>query len=208
MLMNADIRRRVEILSSAERERRQAELAGLQAKIDADEKVEPIDAAIDTALRMLNERGIRHLPTGVALPGGDFPVSGVDDLVRRLRADHPFLTERWALRLVRAYGTEAAEILSGAQTASDLGRDAGRFEGAADDVRLMRRIRRDLQERDRDIASVLDQYERTVRPMHIEFVEPSKRLADVIIPRGGHNQVAIEMVTARISALLSEQSGG
>ncbi len=81
------------------------------------------------------------------------------------------------------------------------------FVDAADDVRLIRRIRRDLEERGRSIESVLDQYERNVRPMYIEFVEPSKRDADVIIPRGGHNRVAIEMVLARIrTLLLSEES--
>lgn len=78
------------------------------------------------------------------------------------------------------------------------------FVDAADDVRLMRRIRRDLFERGRSIESILDQYERTVRPMHLEFVEPSKRMADVIIPRGGHNRVAIEMVLSRIQALLEQ----
>ena len=70
------------------------------------------------------------------------------------------------------------------------------------DVRLIRRIRRDMQERGRTIDSILDQYENTVRPMHLEFVEPSKRRADVIIPRGGHNNVAIDMVIARIGTLL------
>ena len=78
------------------------------------------------------------------------------------------------------------------------------FVDAADDIRLMRRIRRDLFERGRSIESILDQYDRTVRPMHIEFVEPSKRLADIIIPRGGHNRVAIEMVLSRIQMLLEQ----
>ena len=72
----------------------------------------------------------------------------------------------------------------------------------ADDIRLMRRIRRDMQERERSIEGILRQYERTVRPMHLEFVEPSKREADIIIPRGGHNQVAIQMVMSRIQELL------
>jgi uridine kinase len=76
------------------------------------------------------------------------------------------------------------------------------FVDTADDVRLMRRIRRDMSERGRSIESILDQYERTVRPMHVEFVEPSKMGADVIIPRGGYNRVAIEMVLARVRALL------
>ncbi len=76
------------------------------------------------------------------------------------------------------------------------------YVDAPDDVRLIRRIRRDMEERGRTIESILAQYERTVRPMHLEFVEPSKRLADVIIPGGGYNQVAIDMVLARIAALL------
>ena len=59
-----------------------------------------------------------------------------------------------------------------------------------------------MVERGRSLNSVLEQYETTVRPMHIEFVEPSKRHADVIIPRGGHNEVAFEMVLARIRTML------
>ncbi len=81
------------------------------------------------------------------------------------------------------------------------------FVDTDDDIRLMRRIRRDLEERGRSIHAVLDQYERTVRPMHIEFVEPSKRRADVILPRGGHNKVAIDMVIARIETLLRLEEG-
>ena len=77
------------------------------------------------------------------------------------------------------------------------------FVDAPDDVRLIRRIYRDLHERGRSIESILAQYERTVRPMHLEFVEPSKRTADVIIPRGGHNEVAIDMVLARIRSLVT-----
>jgi uridine kinase len=76
------------------------------------------------------------------------------------------------------------------------------FVDAADDIRLLRRIKRDMEERGRTIETILDQYERTVRPMYIEFVEPSKRAADIIIPRGGHNRVAIEMVLSRIEVLL------
>ena len=72
------------------------------------------------------------------------------------------------------------------------------------DVRLVRRIRRDINERGRTIESVLEQYQKTVRPMHLEFVEPSKRYADVIIPEGGYNQVALDMVTARLDSLLRE----
>jgi uridine kinase len=71
------------------------------------------------------------------------------------------------------------------------------------DIRLIRRLRRDVEERGRTFKSVIDQYLRTVRPMHMEFVEPSKRYADVIIPEGGFNEVAIEMVAARIRGLLA-----
>lgn len=67
-----------------------------------------------------------------------------------------------------------------------------------DDVRLLRRLRRDITERGRSIEGVLDQYEKFVRPMHLEFVEPSKRYADIIIPHGGENQVALQMVNALI----------
>lgn len=70
------------------------------------------------------------------------------------------------------------------------------------DIRLIRRIRRDITERGRTIESVLTQYETTVRPMHLEFVEPIKRYADVIIPEGGYNVVALDMVIARIETML------
>lgn len=71
------------------------------------------------------------------------------------------------------------------------------------DVRLVRRIRRDLLERGRAVSDVLRQYMGTVRPMHLEFVEPSKRWADVIVPEGGENRVALEMVVARVEQLLA-----
>jgi uridine kinase len=70
------------------------------------------------------------------------------------------------------------------------------------DVRFIRRLHRDITERSRTTESVIKQYESTVRPMHLEFVEPSKRYADVIIPEGGHNVAALDMVVARIESLL------
>ena len=72
------------------------------------------------------------------------------------------------------------------------------FVDADADVRLIRRLRRDLVERGRPLEEILDQYLTTVQPMHLEFVEPSKRYADVIVPLGGHNEVAIEMIVAKI----------
>jgi len=74
------------------------------------------------------------------------------------------------------------------------------------DVRFIRRLRRDIEERGRSVESVCEQYLSTVRPMHLEFVEPSKRYADVIIPEGGFNEVAIEMVAARIRGMLEEHA--
>ncbi|HXO41962.1 MAG TPA: uridine kinase [Thermoanaerobaculia bacterium] len=70
------------------------------------------------------------------------------------------------------------------------------------DLRLIRRLGRDIAERGRSVKDVLRQYLETVRPMHLEFVEPSKRWADVIIPEGGENRVALEMVVARVEKLL------
>jgi uridine kinase len=73
------------------------------------------------------------------------------------------------------------------------------------DVRFIRRMTRDMNERGRSLESIVTQYLKTVRPMHLEFVEPSKRYADVIIPRGGMNQVALDMVVSRLVELLRQQ---
>ena len=76
------------------------------------------------------------------------------------------------------------------------------FVDTDDDVRLLRRIQRDISERKRDLNSVLLQYETFVRPMHLKFVEPSKRYADLIIPHGGKNEVAQEMLISMIQRQL------
>ncbi len=73
------------------------------------------------------------------------------------------------------------------------------------DIRLMRRIRRDLEQRGRSFSEVRKQYYDTVRPMHLAFVEPSKRYADIIIPEGGQNQIAIDMVVGRVRDYLRQQ---
>jgi uridine kinase len=75
------------------------------------------------------------------------------------------------------------------------------FVDADDDIRFIRRLKRDVAERGRTMESVIDQYQGTVKPMHLEFVEPSKRYADVIVPQGGHNTVAIEMLLTLIRSL-------
>jgi uridine kinase len=81
------------------------------------------------------------------------------------------------------------------------------FIDADPDVRFIRRLRRDLVERGRSVDSIIRQYEESVRPMHMQFVDPSKRHADVIIPEGGHNKVAIDLVKTKIRELLRERGG-
>lgn len=80
--------------------------------------------------------------------------------------------------------------------------DVKLFVDTDPDLRFIRRLQRDIAERGRTMDKVIQQYLTTVRPMHLEFVEPSKRYADVIIPEGGLNEVAMEMVIARIESLL------
>ena len=78
------------------------------------------------------------------------------------------------------------------------------FVDTDDDNRFIRRLQRDISARGRTVQSVIDQYLETVKPMHLEFVEPSKRYADVIIPRGGHNTVAIDMLLTLIRGLTAQ----
>jgi uridine kinase len=81
------------------------------------------------------------------------------------------------------------------------------FVDADADVRLIRRIKRDMAKRGRSLEEVLDQYLTTVQPMHLQFVESSKRYADIIVPRGGHNPVAVEMLVARVQGRLAAARG-
>jgi uridine kinase len=78
------------------------------------------------------------------------------------------------------------------------------FIDTAPDICFIRRLRRDIEERGRDVNSVIKQYMETVRPMYLQFVEPSKRHADIIIPQGGKNRVAIDILTTKIKSLLHE----
>jgi len=79
------------------------------------------------------------------------------------------------------------------------------FVDAPADERLVRRIKRDMAERDRSLQSVLSQYQDTVRPMHEQFVEPTKAYADIIIPRGGDNHVGIGILQSFLEKMLGEQ---
>lgn len=79
------------------------------------------------------------------------------------------------------------------------------FVDADDDDRLMRVMTRDIQERGRDMQAVIERYSRIVKPMYLQFIEPSKRYADIIIPQGGHNKVAIEIIAATIEKALKQK---
>ena len=76
------------------------------------------------------------------------------------------------------------------------------FMETALDICLIRRLKRDIKDRGRSLDSVLKQYEETVRPMYLQFIEPSKRYADIIVPRGGGNRIAIDMIKAKMRELL------
>jgi len=80
------------------------------------------------------------------------------------------------------------------------------FVDTPDDIRFIRRLRRDVAERGRTVESVIEQYLATVRPMHMQFVEPSKRVADVIIPEGGHNLVSIDLLSGKIRERLAREA--
>ena len=82
------------------------------------------------------------------------------------------------------------------------------FVDTPDDIRFIRRLRRDIAERGRTVESVIEQYIATVRPMHMQFVEPSKRHADVIIPEGGHNLVSIDLLSGKIRERLASTLTG
>lgn len=78
------------------------------------------------------------------------------------------------------------------------------FVDTDDDIRILRRIERDITERSRDFNSIKEQYLKTVKPMHDAFVEPSKKFADLIIPQGGHNQVAVSLILAKLNELIHQ----
>ncbi len=77
------------------------------------------------------------------------------------------------------------------------------FVDTDDDIRFIRRLERDTQERGRSVKSVINQYLATVKPMYNQFIEPTKRYADIIVPEGGENDVAIDMLTTKIRSVLS-----
>jgi|AntAceMinimDraft_1070359.scaffolds.fasta_scaffold04511_2 uridine kinase len=121
-------------------------------------------------------------------------------------SNHVRKTETWTLRPRKVVLLDGILIFS-EKSLLDL-MDIKIFVDTDSDIRLLRRLQRDILDRGRTLESVIKQYERYVRPMHLEFVEPSKRHADMIIPRGGQNKIALEMITARINHELSSRELG
>ena len=149
----------------------------------------------------------------------DHPDAFDNDLLKRhireLLAGHPVsqpiydYTEHRRLNETRSVGEHDVIVLEGILIFTDpelVGlMDIKIFIDTDADVRFIRRLRRDLIERGRSVDSIIRQYEESVRPMHLQFVEPSKRHADVIIPEGGHNKVAIDLMKTKIRELLRER---
>ncbi len=110
----------------------------------------------------------------------------------------------------RKIGQHAIIVLEGILLFSDKelrnSMDIRIFMETALDICLIRRLKRDVKERGRTLDSVLKQYEETVRPMYLQFIEPSKRYADIIVPRGGGNRIAIEMIKAKMRELLGDHN--
>jgi uridine kinase len=136
---------------------------------------------------------VRALKAGRAAP---LPVY---DFTRHVRSGSVDLVEPRPVILV-----EGILILAAREVRELL--DVKLFVDTDADLRLLRRLRRDIAERGRSLESVIDQYLETVRPMHLEFVEPSKRYADLIIPEGGHNTVALDLIISRIEKRLGEEA--
>ncbi|HSN56686.1 MAG TPA: uridine kinase [Candidatus Sulfomarinibacteraceae bacterium] len=137
---------------------------------------------------------LRELRAGRAAP---LPVY---DFTRHLRTAEVHWVEPRPVILV-----EGILVLAVAPVRSLL--DVKLFVDTDADLRLLRRLGRDLAERGRTLESVVEQYLATVRPMHLEFVEPSKRHADLVIPEGGHNTVALDLIVSHIRARLDGRPG-
>src|SRR5258707_3579835 len=163
-------------------------------------------------------RNVKDLPLDYRnVANFDHPDALDNDLlvnhVRRLRAgeavDFPLWDSKAHSRLndTRAVEPKPIVIVEGILIFADPRlleqMDIKVFVDTPDDIRFIRRLRRDIAERGRTVESVIEQYVATVRPMHMQFVEPSKRCADVIIPEGGHNLVSIDLISGKIRERLA-----
>ena len=147
--------------------------------------------SLDTELLIQHVRQlINHQP--IDLPIYDFKIHSRTTQTRRIQSQPVILVEGILIFVER----ELRDLF-----------DVKIFVDTDADIRFIRRLQRDISERGRSTESVINQYLSTVRPMHLEFVEPSKRYADVIIPEGGLNVVAMDMVVARIQELLTRIPG-
>ena len=137
---------------------------------------------------------VRHL---IELRAGRSVEAPVYDFARHARKD-----ETETIAAGRAIIVEGILIYTDAALRKLM--DVKVFVDTDDDTRFIRRLQRDIAERGRTVQSVIDQYLGTVKPMHLEFVEPSKRYADIIVPQGGHNAVAIDMLLRLIRGLATD----
>ncbi len=137
---------------------------------------------------------VQHLR---ALKQGQAVQKPVYDFVTSTREKRTVLVEPGDLILI-----EGILVLHMEKVRNEL--DVKIFVDAEDDVRIIRRLQRDIKERGRDFDHVVNQYFRHVRPMHMGFVEPSKRYADIIVPHGGNNETAIDMLVIALRARLAE----
>ena len=123
------------------------------------------------------------------------------DIPQYCYATHNRLPETTHIKPKKVIILEGILLLSSPQLREQL--HASIFMDTPLDICLLRRLSRDVEERGRTMESVLEQYQRTVRPMYVQFIEPSKQHADIIIPRGGKNRIAIDMLKAKIRQLLN-----
>lgn len=141
---------------------------------------------------------VRHLEALTAWQPVDKPTY---DFVAHTRAPATIRTEPRDVILVEGILLFTDPVLRGLF-------DIRIFVDVADDVRFIRRLQRDLTERGRSLDSIIDQYLATVRPMHLEFVEPQKRYADIILPEGGQNRIGVEMIEARVALEIRRRRAG
>ena len=172
--------------------------------IDQDSYYKDLD---DIPLRDRDARNFDH-PDAF---DGELLKRHVRDLLEGRPIEQPIYdyTQHRRLRETRTIGDHLVIVLEGILIFVDPElralMDIKLYVDADHDVRFIRRLKRDLVERGRPVDSIIRQYEESVRPMHLQFVEPSKRYADLIIPEGGHNRVAIDVLKTKIRELLRER---
>ena len=126
------------------------------------------------------------------MPTYDFSTHSRRDVTRHINADHSIIVIEGILLFTDPHLRDLMDILIFVDTDSD--------------ICFIRRLQRDTAERGRSMESVIEQYEKTVRPMFLKFVEPSKRYADIIVPHGGKNRIAIELIQAKMKEMLHQSN--